>query len=65
MNILQTRYIVFFAVMLIVPAGVSYLAGREQNIDYLFFMRAVSIAFFITVFYYLMVKNNTDKKSQK
>lgn len=61
MKILQSRYFVFFLVVLIFPAGISYLAGWEQTLDYLFFVRAISIAFFLTVFYYLLVKNKTGK----
>jgi hypothetical protein len=62
MKIFQTRFLIFFLVMLIVPAAVSYLGGWDQNVDYLFVLKAFSIAFFITVLYYLMVKNYNEKK---
>jgi len=61
MKILQPRYIIFFLVMLIVPAGISYLAGFDTNVDYLFFLKALSIAFFITVLYYLLIKNYGER----
>ena len=61
MKILQPRYIIFFLVMLIVPAGISYLAGFDTNVDYLFFLKALSIAFFITVLYYLLIKNYSER----
>ncbi|MBC7743568.1 MAG: hypothetical protein H7096_00530 [Flavobacterium sp.] len=57
MNILQTRYYIFFLIMLVLPAAFSYLAGFDRNIDYLFFLKGISIAFFVTVLYYLVVKN--------
>jgi hypothetical protein len=60
MKILQPRYIIFFLVMLILPAGISYLAGFDRNVNYLFFLKALSIAFFITVLYYLLVKNYSE-----
>lgn len=63
MKIFQARYLIFFLVMLIVPAGVSYLGGWDKNVDQLFVLKAFSIAFFITVLYYLMVKNFNEKKS--
>ncbi|WP_026896918.1 hypothetical protein [Daejeonella oryzae] len=62
MEIFQARYIIFFLVVLIVPAGFSYLAGIERNADYLFFVRAFGIAFFLTVFYYLYMKNSKSSK---
>ena len=62
MKILQTRFIIFFIVMRIVPAAVSYLGGWDRNVDYLFVLKAFSIAFFMTVLYYLMVKNYNEKK---
>ncbi len=63
MKILQTRFIIFFIVMLIVPAAVSYLGGWDRNVDYLFVLKAFSIAFFMTVLYFLMVKNYNEKKN--
>lgn len=64
MKILQRRYFIFFLVMLIVPAGISYLAGFDTNVDYLFFLKAFSIAFFLTVLYYLMVKNYSERTNR-
>jgi hypothetical protein len=62
MKIFQTRYLIFFLVMLIVPGTVSYLGGWDTNLDYLFALKAFSIAFFMTVLYYLLVKNYSEKK---
>ncbi|MFA6944372.1 MAG: hypothetical protein WC220_00600 [Pedobacter sp.] len=62
MNILQARYLIFFLIMLIVPAAVSYIGGWDRNVDYLFVLKAFSIAFFITVLYYLLVKNYSERK---
>lgn len=61
MKIFQTRYLMFFLVMLILPAGISYLAGWDRNVDQLFVLKAFAIAFFITVLYYLMVKNYNER----
>ncbi|MDP3467292.1 MAG: hypothetical protein Q8S11_03090 [Daejeonella sp.] len=63
MKILQARFLIFFLVMLIVPAAISYLGGWDSNVDYLFVLKAISIAFFMTVLYYLLVKNYNEKKS--
>ena len=63
MKILQARFLIFFLVMLIVPAAVSYLGGWDRSVDYLFVLKAFSIAFFMTVLYYLMVKNYNEKKN--
>ena len=65
MNIFQPRFLIFFMVMLILPAGISYLAGFDRNVDYLFFLKAFSIAFFITVLYYLMVKNYSKRNPKR
>ncbi|HEY1063604.1 MAG TPA: hypothetical protein VGE44_18070 [Daejeonella sp.] len=62
MKILQARFLIFFLVMLIVPAAVSYLGGWDRSVNYLFVLKAFSIAFFMTVLYYLMVKNYNEKK---
>ena len=62
MKILQARFLIFFLVMQIVPAAVSYLGGWDRSVDYLFVLKAFSIAFFMTVLYYLMVKNYNEKK---
>lgn len=64
MNILQPRFLFFFFGMLIIPAGVSYLAGWDRNVDVLFFGRAFAIAFFMTVLYYLLVKRHSEKRSR-
>ena len=64
MEILKTRFIIFFLVMLILPAGISYLAGWDRNVDSLFFVRAFGIAFFLTVFYFLWMKNGGDSKKK-
>jgi|UniRef100_UPI00404A43C0 hypothetical protein len=61
MKILRTRYLIFFLVMLIVPGAVSYFGGWDRTIDYLFVLKAFSIAFFITVLYYLLVKNYSQR----
>jgi len=61
MKILQTRYLIFFLVMLIVPGAVSYFGGWDRTFDYLFVLKAFSIAFFITVLYYLLVKNYSER----
>lgn len=61
MKIQQLRFLIFFLVMLVLPAGFSYLAGFDTQLDYFFFVRAFSIAFCLTVFYYLMLKNKAGK----
>jgi len=61
MKILQVRFLIFFMVMLVVPAAVSYLGGWDRNVDYLFVLKAFSIAFFMTVLYFLLVKNYNEK----
>jgi len=61
MKILQVRFLIFFLVMLVVPAAVSYLGGWDRNVDYLFVLKAFSIAFFMTVLYFLLVKNYNEK----
>jgi len=48
--------------MLIVPGSVSYFGGWDRTLDYLFVLKAFSIAFFITVLYYLLVKNYSERK---
>lgn len=62
MKIFQTRYMVFFLVMLIVPPAASYYGGFDKNVNYLFFLKAFSIASFLTVLYYLLVKNYSERK---
>lgn len=61
MKIFQTRYLIFFLVMLIIPAAVSYIGGWDRNIDQIFVLKAFAIAFFITVLYYLLVKNYNER----
>ena len=63
MKILQPRFYIFFLVMLILPAAISYLAGFDTNVNSLFFLKALSIAFFMTVLYYLLLKNNSERKN--
>lgn len=62
MKILQPRFLVFFMVMLIVPPLISYIGGWDRTLDYLFFLKAVAIAFFLTVAYYLLVKRQEEKR---
>lgn len=62
MKIFQTRYLIFFLVMLIVPPAASYYGGFDRNVNYLFFIKAFSIASFLTVLYYLLVKNYSERK---
>ncbi|MEO8795908.1 MAG: hypothetical protein ABI390_10600 [Daejeonella sp.] len=64
MEILQKKYLIFFVVVLILPAGISYLAGWDRNVDYLFYVRAFGIAFFLTVFYFLYNKNTDNQKER-
>lgn len=61
MKIFQFRYLIFFLVVLVVPPAVSYFAGFDTKIDYLFFFKAFSIASFLTVLYYLLVKNYQER----
>ena len=63
MKIYHTRFLVFFSVMLIVPGAISYYGGYDTNFDGLFVLKAVSIACFMTVLYYLLLKNGLGKKS--
>lgn len=62
MKIFQTRFLIFFLVMLIVPPAASYFGDFDRNINYLFFLKAFSIASFLTVLYYLLVKNYGERK---
>lgn len=48
--------------MLVIPASISYFAGWDTQIDYLFFLRAFAIAFCSTVVYYLLEKRRRAKK---
>lgn len=61
MKLQQPRFLIFFVVMLILPAGLSYLAGFETTFDSFFYIRAFAIAFCLTVFYYLIVKGQKEK----
>lgn len=62
MKILQPRFIVFFVVMLIIPGTISYLGGWDKNLDGLFVLKAFAIASFMTVLYYLLLKNALANK---
>lgn len=62
MKIFQIRYLIFFLVVLIIPPAVSYFAGFDTNVNYLFFLKAFSIACFLTVLYYLLIKNYQERK---
>ncbi len=62
MKIFQTRYLIFFLVMLIVPGTISYFGGWDTNLDGLFVLKAFSIACFMTVLYYLLLKNGIGRK---
>ncbi|MEJ7780288.1 MAG: hypothetical protein WKF68_11940 [Daejeonella sp.] len=57
MKIFQIRFLIFFIVMLIIPGTISYLGGFDKNFDGLFVLKAFAIASFMTVLYYLLVKN--------
>ncbi len=62
MKILQPRFLIFFLVVLIVPPVISYLGGWDRTLDYLFFLKAFAISFFLTVAYYLLVKRQEEKR---
>ena len=62
MKILQTRFLIFFMVMLIIPGAISYWGGWDQNLNGLFILKAFAVATFMTVLYYLMLKNYTERK---
>lgn len=62
MKILQPRFLIFFFVVLVVPPLVSYLGGWDRTLDYLFFLKAFAIAFFLTVAYYLITKRQEEKR---
>jgi hypothetical protein len=49
-------------VMLIIPGAISFWGGWDQNLDGLFILKAFAIASFMTVLYYLMLKNYTERK---
>ncbi len=63
MKIYQTRFLIFFLVMLIVPGAISYFGGWDATINGLFVLKAFSIACFMTVLYYLLLKNGLGRKS--
>lgn len=48
--------------MLIVPPLISYIGGWDRTLDYLFFLKAVAVAFFLTVAYYLLIKRQEEKR---
>ena len=62
MKIFQPRFLIFFFVVLVVPPVISYLGGWDRTLDYLFFLKAFAIAFFLTVAYYLLVKRQEEKR---
>ena len=49
-------------VMLIIPGAISYWGGWDQNLGGLFILKAFAVATFMTVLYYLMLKNYTERK---
>lgn len=57
MKIFQLRFLIFFIVMLIIPGLISYLGGFDKNLDGPFILKAFGIASFMTVLYYLILKN--------
>jgi len=63
MNILQPKFIIFFVWMLIVPAGVAYFGGYDTNLDFLFFMKALGIAWVATIVYFLIEKRRFKNQS--
>ena len=62
MKIYETRFLIFFLVMLVVPGAISYFGGWDTKLDGLFVLRAFSIACFMTVLYYLLLKNGLGTK---
>ncbi|MES3016936.1 MAG: hypothetical protein V4721_04115 [Bacteroidota bacterium] len=62
MKIYQTRFLIFFIVMLIVPGAISYYGGWDTKLDGFFVLKAFSIACFMTVLYYLLLKNGLNRK---
>ena len=63
MKIYQTRFLIFFVVMLIVPGTISYIGGWDRRFDGLFILKAFSIASFMTVLYYLLLKNGLGRNA--
>jgi hypothetical protein len=61
MKIYQTRFLFFFLVMLIVPGAISYAGGWDTTVNGLFVLKAFSIACFMTVLYYLLLKNGLGR----
>ncbi|WP_276345512.1 hypothetical protein [Daejeonella sp. JGW-45] len=61
MKIYQPRFVIFFLVMLIVPGMISYIGGWDTKLDRLFVLKAFSIACFMTVLYYLLLKNGLGR----
>lgn len=61
MSIFQTRFLLFFCWVFIIPAATAYFAGWDTSLDYLFFLKAFAIAFLITVAYYMLEKNREKK----
>lgn len=64
MQIYQSRFLIFFLVMLVVPGAISYLGGWDTNLNGLFVLKAFSIACFMTVLYYLLLKNGLGRSKK-
>ncbi|MEJ7694706.1 hypothetical protein [Daejeonella sp.] len=62
MKIYQARFLIFFIVMLIVPGAISYFGRWDTRLDGFFVLKAFSIACFMTVLYYLLLKNGLGKR---
>jgi hypothetical protein len=62
MKIFQPRFLIFFFVVLVVPPVISYVGGWDRSLDYLFFLKAFAISFFLTVAYYLIIKRQEEKR---
>ena len=62
MSIYQTRFLVFFLVMLVVPGAISYFGGWDTKLNGLFVLKAFSIACFMTVLYYMLLKNGLSRR---
>jgi hypothetical protein len=47
--------------MLIVPASIAYFGGFDTTLDFLFFMKALGIAWVSTIVYFLIEKRMLKK----
>lgn len=61
-GILQAKYIVFFVWMMIIPGAIAYIGGWDRTLDYLFFLKAFSIALLSTVVYFILVRRFDERK---